>query len=89
MYNLGGGEPRSNLVLLGELLQIMGAPEEALRHVPDRPGHDQRYGMDGSRAHTELGWRPQTTLSESLPAVVAWYRDHRARWWGADGVPGP
>lgn len=89
VYNLGGGEPRSNLVLLGELLQIMGAPEDALEHVPDRPGHDLRYGMDGTRARTELGWEPQATLAESLPGVVAWYRRHGAGWWRPDSADGP
>lgn len=89
IYNLGGGEPRSNLVLLGEVLQVMGASEEALAHVPDRPGHDQRYGMDGSRAMEELGWRPQATLAEALPGVVAWYRTHGAEWWDLDSSPSP
>lgn len=84
IYNLGGGEPRSNLVLVGELLQIMGAPEDAVRHVPDRPGHDQRYGMEGARARRELGWVPQATLADSLPRVVAWYRAHGADWWDRD-----
>jgi dTDP-glucose 4,6-dehydratase len=81
VYNLGGGEPRSNLVLLGEILQIMGASEDALRHVPDRPGHDQRYGMDGARALRELGWQPQATLGDALPGVVAWYRRQGTGWW--------
>ena len=89
VYNLGGGEPRSNLVLLGELLQVMGAPEDAIEHVPDRPGHDLRYGMDGSRAHRELGWQPQATLADSLPGIVAWYRRHGAEWWSADASPSP
>lgn len=89
VYNLGGGEPRSNLVLLGEVLHVMGAPEEALEHVPDRPGHDQRYGMDGSRALRELGWQPQATLADALPGVVAWYRAHGAEWWAADPPRSP
>lgn len=89
IYNLGGGEPRSNLVLIGELLQIMGAPEDAVRHVADRPGHDQRYGMDGARARKELGWSPVATLADSLPGVVQWYRTHGADWWGGKGREAP
>jgi dTDP-glucose 4,6-dehydratase len=89
VYNLGGGEPRSNLVLVGELLRIMGAPEEAIRHVADRPGHDQRYGMEGARARKELGWVPVARLADSLPRVVEWYRTHGLGWWGGESHEAP
>ncbi|MEJ2539843.1 MAG: dTDP-glucose 4,6-dehydratase [Gemmatimonadota bacterium] len=89
IYNLGGGEPRSNLVLLGELLSVMGAPEDAVEHVSDRPGHDQRYAMDGSRAGEELGWRPSATLADALPRVVEWYRGRGVDWWDAEDPEAP
>ena len=52
-----------------------------VRSVPDRPGHDRRYAMDGSKA-AALGWRAQVAFEQGLPETVAWYRDH-ADWVAA------
>jgi dTDP-glucose 4,6-dehydratase len=37
-----------------------------------RPGHDLRYGLDGSLL-ASLGWQPERTLDETLAAIVAAY----------------
>ena len=79
IYNIGAGNELSNLELTTRLLAIMGADEDMIRHVPDRPGHDLRYSVDTSRI-TELGWRPAMTLDEGLVATVDWYRTNEA-WW--------
>ncbi|MGE0160021.1 MAG: dTDP-glucose 4,6-dehydratase [Gemmatimonadales bacterium] len=78
VYNFGGGEERTNLSLVRELLAILGKPEILIRHVPDRPGHDRRYAIDSSRAASELGWEPVTRLATGLPGTVAWYLENHA-----------
>jgi dTDP-glucose 4,6-dehydratase len=45
--------------------------------VTDRPGHDQRYAIDPSRAHAELGWKASRSFEDGLRATVRWYLDHR------------
>lgn len=87
IYNLGGGEARTNLALVRELLRLMGAPADRVEHVPDRPGHDLRYAMDWSRSREELGWRPRRSLGTELPATVEWYRRHGDGWWDGDWPP--
>lgn len=89
VYNLGGGEARTNLSLVREILGVLGLPPDQVEYVPDRPGHDQRYAMDGSRARADLGWRPVRTLSQELPRTAAWYEQHGNAWWDGDWPPPP
>jgi dTDP-glucose 4,6-dehydratase len=79
-YNLGSGQRRTNREMALALAAAFGRGEEALAGVEDRPGHDRRYALDGTRAH-ELGFRPRVGLDEGIAATVAWYR-RRADWWG-------
>lgn len=80
VYNIGGGTELSNRELTSRLLAACGADWNQVRHVPDRPGHDQRYSVDCRKIHDELGYSPRHTLDEGLAETVAWYRDNRA-WW--------
>lgn len=48
--------------------------------VPDRPGHDFRYALDGHRLRTGLGWEPGWDFESGLTATVDWYLENRA-WW--------
>jgi dTDP-glucose 4,6-dehydratase len=44
--------------------------------VEDRPGHDQRYAIDASKAGRELGWTPEFDFQTALEKTIAWYLDH-------------
>ena len=50
-------------------------------YVEDRPGHDRRYAMDGSKL-AALGWRAQTTFEEGLARTIDWFVDNEP-WWRA------
>ena len=78
-YNAGAGQEKTNLELTRAILEMMGAGEESIRFVPDRPGHDLRYSIDSSRLR-ELGWAPRYDFATGLRETVDWYRDHPA-WW--------
>ncbi|MFN8061961.1 MAG: dTDP-glucose 4,6-dehydratase [Vicinamibacterales bacterium] len=47
-------------------------------YVPDRPGHDRRYGIDASKIQRELGWRAAHDFETAIARTVDWYLDHRA-----------
>ena len=80
VYNLGGGNPRTNLEITQRLLAACGrAFDTHVRHVLDRPGHDRRYALDSSKARA-LGWRPRHDFETGLAQTVAWYRENEA-WW--------
>ncbi|MCD6672169.1 MAG: dTDP-glucose 4,6-dehydratase [Burkholderiaceae bacterium] len=46
------------------------APNERIRFVADRPGHDRRYALDDRKLREETGWAPQVSLDEGLRATV-------------------
>jgi len=77
-YNVAGGTELPNREVIGRLLAATGRDWTLVRTVPDRPGHDRRYAMDGRKLGL-LGWAPRTSFDEGLAATVTWYRAH-AEW---------
>ena len=78
-YNVGAGNFRTNLTVARSILRLLDKPEDLIKFVDDRPGHDFRYALDWERVR-QLGWRPRTPFEEGLARTVAWYRDHPDRW---------
>ena len=80
IYNIGGGNSRTNLEITEELIRLAGRSyDDSVRHVTDRAGHDRRYALDASKAHA-LGWSPSVGFATGLAATVAWYQEHE-EWW--------
>jgi dTDP-glucose 4,6-dehydratase len=80
-YNVTGLGTRTNRELTEAILAALGKPWSLVRRVPDRPGHDRRYAMDGSKL-AALGWSPSITFDEGLSRTVEWFVANRA-WWSA------
>jgi dTDP-glucose 4,6-dehydratase len=74
-YNVAGGTELPNREVIGRLLEAAGRDWSLVLTVPDRPGHDRRYSMDGTKT-AALGWVPKVPFERGLPETVAWYRDH-------------
>lgn len=81
VYNIPGSGERTNRAVVAALLDLLGRPWSLVRSVPDRPGHDRRYAMDGSRL-AALGWRNRVGFEEGLRRTVDWFRANEA-WWRA------
>jgi dTDP-glucose 4,6-dehydratase len=75
VYNIGGGTELTNREAVERVVSYLGADASLITSVPDRPGHDLRYGMRWQRLEA-LGWRPATPFSDGLAITLAWYRDH-------------
>ena len=73
IYNIGGHREISNRDLIRRILHLLGKPDTLITPVPDRPGHDRRYGMDTRKIRTHLGWQVETDFEEGLKRTVAWY----------------
>jgi dTDP-glucose 4,6-dehydratase len=61
---------------------VGGEVASLISFVPDRPGHDRRYAIDGRKVERELGFRPTIALEDGLRRTVAWYLGHEAWWRG-------
>ena len=88
-YNIGGHNERKNIDVVNiicELLEelVPNKPtnvksyKELIINVTDRPGHDQRYAIDASKIHCDLGWKPQETFESGMRKTVEWYLNNRA-----------
>ncbi|MEO8229122.1 MAG: dTDP-glucose 4,6-dehydratase [Chloroflexota bacterium] len=80
-YNLPGGTELPNREVVQRILDRLGKPWSLVRTVADRPGHDRRYAMDGSKI-AALGWRPRTSFDRGLAATIDWFVANAA-WWRA------
>ncbi|WOX56623.1 dTDP-glucose 4,6-dehydratase [uncultured Methanoculleus sp.] len=78
IYNIGGGNEKSNLEITGGILRALGKDESMIEYVPDRPGHDWRYSLDSSKLRA-MGWKPEFDFETALQATVQWYTENE--WW--------
>jgi dTDP-glucose 4,6-dehydratase len=88
-YNVGAAGERKNIDVVRAICAILdrtapdkkiGARDQLIQFVVDRPGHDLRYAIDASKIRRDLGWAPRESFEAGLAKTVAWYLDHRA-WW--------
>jgi dTDP-glucose 4,6-dehydratase len=80
IYNIGANSERTNIEIVRQILKLMGKPEEMIRFVKDRPGHDRRYAIDSSKIREQLGWCNQISFEDGLAETVRWYAKE-IRWW--------
>jgi dTDP-glucose 4,6-dehydratase len=79
-YNIpGDGVERPNRAVTEAILEHLGKPWSLVRTVPDRPGHDRRYALDGSRLRG-LGWEPDVAFEDGIARTIEWYAANRG-WW--------
>ena len=84
-YNVGGRNEVRNIDLVRRLCALLDSLRPRadrasyaaqITFVTDRPGHDRRYAIDGSRIASELGWAPQVDFAAGLERTLRWYLDH-------------
>lgn len=77
-YNLVGKEEVTNLDLARKVAGAMSLPlfSELVDFHSSRPGHDLRYGLDGSKMK-EMGWEPKRSIDETVQAIVNWTLNNR------------
>jgi dTDP-glucose 4,6-dehydratase len=78
VYNVGGGNERTNLEIVRAVIEATGADETLVQFVEERPGHDRRYAMDYSKITNELGWEPREEFEQGLAQTVEWYVSNQA-----------
>ncbi|MFA7664818.1 MAG: dTDP-glucose 4,6-dehydratase [Burkholderiaceae bacterium] len=89
-YGIGGHSERRNIDVVRGICALLeemapdrpagvGCYEDLITHVPDRPGHDQRYAIDTGKIERELGWRPLERFETGLRKTVRWHLDNTGR----------
>lgn len=80
IYNIGGGEELTNLVLTKAILKSFNKGDENIDYVEDRLGHDFRYSVDCGKIVRELGYKPEKKFETGLKETVDWYVNNES-WW--------
>jgi dTDP-glucose 4,6-dehydratase len=82
IYHVASGVEHTTLDVVHQVVDTLDSIRPAgqsrrslVTHVPDRPGHDRRYGIDARRIETELGWRATTSLADGMKKTVEHYLD--------------
>lgn len=78
IYNIGGGNERTNIEITEIILRELGKPRELIKHVKDRLGHDRRYSIDASKLMS-LGFEYKYNFEDAIRNTVRWYRENE--WW--------
>lgn len=79
VYNLSPDRSVTIRELVESICDVMHADFTASTdEIAARPGNDNVYVIDSSKARTRLGWAPRVGLEEGLAEVIAWV-DHN---WG-------
>ena len=76
-YNIGGECEVANIDLVKTIIRLMGASEDLIEFVDDRPGHDLRYAIDNAKIIETINWHPSNTLEEGLLKTINWYKNAR------------
>lgn len=75
IYNIGSGEELSNIDLAKKILKVMNKPEDLLKMVDDRPGHDLRYALNSSKTRNDLKWVCNYELDKGIQETIHWYEN--------------
>ena len=80
VYNVGGHNEKRNIDIVKLIVAATGKSEDLITYVADRKGHDQRYAIDPTFIHNELGWLPETKFENGIEHTIRWYMDNKP-WW--------
>jgi len=78
-YNIAGEHQKHNIEVIRLMLKLLNKPETLIKYVPDREGHDRRYGMKCDKLKA-LGWeREYNHFETAVEKTIAWYKENE--WW--------
>ena len=62
------------------ILGVLKKPENPIKFVTDRPGHDRRYAIAPTKIEIELGWKPKYNFDTGIQQTIEWYISNQ-EWW--------
>lgn len=76
-YNIVGEKEVNNLQMAQFVAKVVGKPlnYELVDFHSSRPGHDLRYGLDGTKMR-DMGWMLPVNFEDSLERTIRWFLDN-------------
>ena len=75
LYNIGNHRSEHLMKVIGILEQECGKKAE-MEMLPMQQGDVQKTYADIDAIQNDLGYQPQTSIEEGIPAFVRWYREY-------------
>lgn len=77
-YNIVGTAQVDNLEMAKTIARLMDKEldYELVDFHSDQPGHDQHYGLDGTKLE-KMGWKPPVDFETSLKKTIDWQQNNR------------
>ncbi|SVA56018.1 uncharacterized protein METZ01_LOCUS108872 [marine metagenome] len=75
LYNCGYGTAISIKELVNKIIEASEKPIEVV-HDLSQPTIKTSLSLDCSKAKSELGWKPETTLDQGITKTIAWWREN-------------
>ena len=72
-YNIGSNNEKTNLSLVKLIMDKLSISYDYIYYVPDRLGHDRRYGINSNKIKNQLNWQVKYTFTEGIENTVDWY----------------
>jgi UDP-glucuronate 4-epimerase len=76
IYNLGESRPVTVSALIGEIEKALGKKAK-IERLPLQPGDVERTYADVTKARRDLGYNPNTEISDGLKRFVEWFRQNK------------
>jgi UDP-glucuronate 4-epimerase len=73
IYNLGESRPVTVNTLISEIERALGK-KAVIERLPPQPGDVERTYADVTKARRDLGYNPNTDISDGLKRFVEWFR---------------
>jgi len=74
-YNISANQEFTNIEVVQKICNTMNKGHDLISYVPDRPGHDFRYGTDSSKIR-ELGWKQQFKFKDGIKDSIEWFNSN-------------
>lgn len=75
-YNIPAGNFRTNIEIAEIILELLGKSKDLIKFVKDRPGHDFKYAMTGSKILKDCGWMAEIPLRDGIERTIEFYKEH-------------
>ncbi len=75
IYNIGANNEWANIDIAKYIIKLMGASDNLIEFVNDRPGHDRRYSIDTNKIFSELKWEAKYNFHDQMLKTIEWYKN--------------
>ncbi len=75
VYNIGANNEMTNRAIIEKLLKMTKLDKSHIKYVPDRAGHDFRYGINTTELFKIMKWKARISFMEGIEKTLLFYAE--------------